>query len=163
MTISIGSTALIARPCRTALRLAVVATMAAAWLVQPAAQAGYAIHGLVGRSATPAHHHSRKGTDEDVGKQDPSRRGRNGSGKDPHDEGAGDRHLDGQGDAGNAAAIMPSEARDTMRLMLAGKIDQWFAKIDGSGAVFLMNVTDAAEAHTLLEEPAAGPGQHDDV
>ncbi|AMN44732.1 hypothetical protein RHPLAN_63230 [Rhodoplanes sp. Z2-YC6860] len=47
--------------------------------------------------------------------------------------------------------IMPSEARDTMRLMLAGKIDQWFAKIDGSGAVFLMNVTNPAEAHALLE------------
>jgi hypothetical protein len=48
-------------------------------------------------------------------------------------------------------AIMPSEARDTLRLMLAGKIDQWFAKSDGSGAVFLMNVTDPAEAHKLLE------------
>jgi hypothetical protein len=53
-------------------------------------------------------------------------------------------------------AIMPSEARDTMRLMLAGKIDQWFAKTDGSGAVFLMNVTDAAEAHTLLENLPLG-------
>jgi hypothetical protein len=53
-------------------------------------------------------------------------------------------------------AIMPSEARDTMRLMLAGKIDQWFAKIDGSGAVFLMNVTDTAEAHTLLEKLPLG-------
>lgn len=48
-------------------------------------------------------------------------------------------------------AIMPFEARDTLRLMLAGKIDQWFAKSDGSGAVFLMNVTDPAEAHKLLE------------
>lgn len=48
-------------------------------------------------------------------------------------------------------AIMPHEARDTLRLQLAGKIDQWFAKTDGSGAVFLMNVTDAAEAHRLLE------------
>ena len=48
-------------------------------------------------------------------------------------------------------AIMPSEARDTLRLMLAGKIDQWFAKSDGSGAVFLLNVTDPAEAHKLLE------------
>jgi hypothetical protein len=47
--------------------------------------------------------------------------------------------------------IMPAEARDTLRLQLAGKIDQWFAKSDGSGAVFLMNVTDPAEAHTLLE------------
>jgi hypothetical protein len=48
--------------------------------------------------------------------------------------------------------IMPSEARDTMRLQLAGKIDEWFAKADGSGAVFLMNVTDPAEAHRLLEK-----------
>lgn len=48
-------------------------------------------------------------------------------------------------------AIMPFEARDTLRLQLAGKIDQWFAKTDGSGAVFLMNVTDPAEAHSLLE------------
>ncbi|WP_292328962.1 hypothetical protein [Mesorhizobium sp.] len=47
--------------------------------------------------------------------------------------------------------VMPFEARDTMRLQLAGKIDQWFAKTDGSGAVFLMNVTDPAEAHALLE------------
>jgi hypothetical protein len=53
-------------------------------------------------------------------------------------------------------AIMPSEARDTMRLMLAGKIDQWFAKTDGSGAIFLMNVTDPAEAHTLLENLPLG-------
>jgi hypothetical protein len=53
-------------------------------------------------------------------------------------------------------AIMPSEARDTMRLMLAGKIDQWFAKTDGSGAVFLMNVTDTAEAHELLEDLPLG-------
>jgi hypothetical protein len=48
-------------------------------------------------------------------------------------------------------AIMPFEARDTLRLLLAGKIDQWFAKSDGSGAVFIMNVTDPAEAHELLE------------
>jgi hypothetical protein len=53
-------------------------------------------------------------------------------------------------------AIMPSEARDTMRLMLGGKIDQWFAKTDGSGAVFLMNVTDPKEAHTLLENLPLG-------
>jgi hypothetical protein len=52
--------------------------------------------------------------------------------------------------------IMPSEARDTMRLQLAGKIDQWYAKNDGSGAVFLMNVTDPAEAHALLEKLPLG-------
>jgi hypothetical protein len=47
--------------------------------------------------------------------------------------------------------LQSAEARDTLRLQLAGKIDQWLAKSDGSGAVFLMNVTDPAEAHTLLE------------
>lgn len=47
--------------------------------------------------------------------------------------------------------VMPFEARDTMALMLAGKIDQWFARSDGQGAVFLMNTTDPAEAHALLE------------
>jgi hypothetical protein len=52
--------------------------------------------------------------------------------------------------------IMPFEARDTMRLQLTGKIDEWFAKADGSGAVFLMNVTDPTEAHRLLEKLPLG-------
>lgn len=47
--------------------------------------------------------------------------------------------------------VMPFEARDTMALMLAGKIDQWFARSDGEGAVFLMNTCDPAEAHRWLE------------
>jgi hypothetical protein len=47
--------------------------------------------------------------------------------------------------------VMPFEARDTMALYLAGKIDQWFARSDGEGAVFLLNVTDPAEAHAMLE------------
>ncbi|MDB5817831.1 MAG: hypothetical protein JWQ11_1471 [Rhizobacter sp.] len=55
--------------------------------------------------------------------------------------------------------VMPFEARDTMRLMLKGKIDQWFAKTDGSGAVFLMNVTDPAEAHSLLEALPLGQAE----
>ncbi len=52
--------------------------------------------------------------------------------------------------------VMPFEARDTLRLQLAGKIDQWYAKTDGSGAVFLMNVTDPGEAHALLEDLPLG-------
>jgi hypothetical protein len=55
--------------------------------------------------------------------------------------------------------VMPFEARDTLRLQLAGKIDQWFAKTDGSGAVFLMNVTDPAEAHALLEALPLGQAE----
>ena len=47
--------------------------------------------------------------------------------------------------------ILPLEVRDTVRLYLAGKIDQWYFKTDQSGVVFIMNVTDPAEAHRLLE------------
>ncbi len=52
--------------------------------------------------------------------------------------------------------VLPSEVRDTVRLYLAGKIDQWFIKQDQSGVVFLMNVTDAKEAHELLDKLPLG-------
>jgi hypothetical protein len=45
----------------------------------------------------------------------------------------------------------PAEARATLALQMSGKIDQWFARSDGQGAVFLMNTTDPAEAHAALE------------
>jgi hypothetical protein len=46
--------------------------------------------------------------------------------------------------------LLPSEVRDTVRLYLAGKIDQWYLKQDHSGVVFIMNVTDPKEALELL-------------
>jgi hypothetical protein len=46
--------------------------------------------------------------------------------------------------------LLPSEVRDTVRLYLAGKIDQWYLKQDQSGVVFMMNVTDPNEALELL-------------
>ncbi len=47
--------------------------------------------------------------------------------------------------------VMPQEVRDTVRLYLAGKLDQWFYRHDQSGVVFLLNVATVAEAHALLE------------
>ena len=47
--------------------------------------------------------------------------------------------------------ILPSEMRETARLYLAGKIDQWYVKQDQSGVVFIMNLTNPEEAHKLLE------------
>jgi hypothetical protein len=47
--------------------------------------------------------------------------------------------------------IMPSEVRETIRLHLTGKIDQWFFQTEGGGVVFIMNVTERAEACELLE------------
>ncbi len=46
--------------------------------------------------------------------------------------------------------LLPSEVRDTVRLYLTGKIDQWYLKQDQSGVVFVMNVTDPKEALELL-------------
>lgn len=47
--------------------------------------------------------------------------------------------------------VMPAEVRATVDLYLKGKIDQWYVKQDGTGVVFIMNVTTLDEAHALLE------------
>lgn len=47
--------------------------------------------------------------------------------------------------------IMPHEVPATLSLYLDGKIDQWFARRDGTGVVFLLNMTSVEEAHSLLE------------
>ncbi|MBR0733224.1 hypothetical protein JQ595_31185 [Bradyrhizobium japonicum] len=46
--------------------------------------------------------------------------------------------------------LLHAEVRDTVRLYLAGKIDQWYIKQDQSGVVFVMSVTDPKEALELL-------------
>jgi hypothetical protein len=46
--------------------------------------------------------------------------------------------------------LLPAEVRDTVRLYLTGKIDQWYLKQDQSGVVFVMSVTDPKEALELL-------------
>ena len=52
-------------------------------------------------------------------------------------------------------AVLPFEVRATVRLHLAGKIDQWFFN-DAYGVVFIMNCTTTAEAHELLEKLPLG-------
>ena len=47
-------------------------------------------------------------------------------------------------------AILPTEVKETVKLYLAGKIDQWFSLADRNGVVFVLNVTDLKEAHTML-------------
>jgi hypothetical protein len=48
-------------------------------------------------------------------------------------------------------AILPTEVKETVKLYLAGKIDQWFSLADRNGVVFLLNVTNLEEAHAMLE------------
>jgi len=52
--------------------------------------------------------------------------------------------------------IFPLEVPDTLRLYLAGKIDQWWARQNQKGPVFLMNVTSVQEARTILEKLPLG-------
>jgi len=46
--------------------------------------------------------------------------------------------------------IMPEEIRATVKLNLAGKIQQWYARSDGLGVVFLFNCGTVEEAKTLM-------------
>ena len=54
------------------------------------------------------------------------------------------------------APVMQREVRDTVRLYLAGKLDQWFVRRDQNGVVFLLNVSSVAEARSLLEKLPLG-------
>ena len=58
--------------------------------------------------------------------------------------------------AGQLKTIFSKEVPDTLRLYLAGKIDQWWARQDQKGPVFLMNVTSVEEARTILEQLPLG-------
>ena len=53
-------------------------------------------------------------------------------------------------------AILPAEVRETVKLYLDGKIDQWFSLQGRSGVVFILNVTDTAAASAMLEELPLG-------
>jgi hypothetical protein len=59
-------------------------------------------------------------------------------------------------DPARVLAILPDEVRDTVNLYLAGKIDQWYSQQNGKGVVFILNVTDLAAAHDMLEKLPLG-------
>src|SRR5262245_30892773 len=46
---------------------------------------------------------------------------------------------------------MPDEVRDTVRLYLDGKIQQWFARGDGRGVVFILNAKSIDEAKAITD------------
>jgi hypothetical protein len=47
--------------------------------------------------------------------------------------------------------FFPKEVPATLRLYLAGKIDQWWIRQTQTGPVFLLNVTSVEEARTLMD------------
>jgi hypothetical protein len=52
--------------------------------------------------------------------------------------------------------VLPSEVIETVRLYLAGKIEQWYFKPDDSAVVFILNLTDTKQAHDLLAQLPLG-------
>lgn len=52
--------------------------------------------------------------------------------------------------------ILPDEVRQTVDLYLAGKIDQWYSLQGRMGVVFVLNITDEAAAHDMLEKLPLG-------
>jgi hypothetical protein len=59
-------------------------------------------------------------------------------------------------DPAAARAILPAEVRETVKLYLDGKIDQWYSLQGRPGVAFILNVTDAAAAHEMLEKLPLG-------
>ena len=54
-------------------------------------------------------------------------------------------------DPAAARAILPTEVRETVKLYLDGKIDQWYSLQGRPGVVFILNFTDPAMAKEMLE------------
>jgi hypothetical protein len=54
-------------------------------------------------------------------------------------------------DRGQLMKVMPDEVRETLKLYLDGKIQQWYSRSDGRGVIFILNCTTAAEAKTITD------------
>jgi hypothetical protein len=61
-------------------------------------------------------------------------------------------HLVGTPTGDAMRQTMPTEVRDTVNLYLAGKVDQWFARKDMNGVVFLLNASSVDEAREILSK-----------
>jgi hypothetical protein len=47
--------------------------------------------------------------------------------------------------------VMPDEVRVTVQMYLDGKIQQWYARADGRGVVFILNAASVADARALTD------------
>jgi|SRR5262245_14753633 len=55
-------------------------------------------------------------------------------------------------DRAQVLKVLPEEVRATVKLYLDGRIQQWYARSDGRGVVFIMNSTDVAAAKAFTDE-----------
>ncbi len=47
--------------------------------------------------------------------------------------------------------VMPDEVRETLKLYLDGRIQQWFSRGDGKGVIFILNCQSVADAKALTD------------
>src|SRR5215470_17677627 len=59
-------------------------------------------------------------------------------------------------DQAKVLEILPHEVRETVNLYLEGKIDQWYSLQDRKGVAFILNLTNSAAAHQMLEKLPLG-------
>ena len=59
-------------------------------------------------------------------------------------------------DPAAARAILPGEVRETVKLYLDGKIDAWYSLQERRGVAFILNMSDTAQAHDMLEKLPLG-------
>ena len=64
--------------------------------------------------------------------------------------------LDGPLTEEQRRGIMSHEVPDTVKLYLAGKIDQWYVRKYCKGVVFLLNLSSAEEAKSMLDHLPLG-------
>jgi hypothetical protein len=57
---------------------------------------------------------------------------------------------------GAMGAVLPQEVQDTLKLYLAGKIEQWYVRKDLAAVVFVLDVTDMKEAREMLAQLPLG-------
>jgi hypothetical protein len=53
-------------------------------------------------------------------------------------------------------ALLANEVRETARLSLTGKLEQWYFTPDNNAVIFILNVTDVNDAHAMLEHLPLG-------
>ena len=56
-------------------------------------------------------------------------------------------------------AVMPQEARATVKLYLEGRIREWYSRGDGKGVIFLVDAKTVDEARAILEDLPLAKGQ----
>jgi len=54
-------------------------------------------------------------------------------------------------DRAQVTKTLPEEVRETVKLYLDGKIQQWYGRSDGRGVVFLLNAASVAEAKATMD------------